>query len=434
MPRLLAFGAQTAADLRRLEVARRVRSGARRSRHRDTGAANLRRRSAPRPGRNASSSGGLYGIGVSGVAMRQASSRSPSACSVTRASTSPAQPPVSGPSSTTTMPVRLRDRREHGRRCRAGAACAGRSPRPSMPVRGRARSAASRRRARPSSPMTIVTSRALARRPRASPSGRARRRPRPRARSSRLCSKKSTGLSSRIAALQQRPSRRPGSTGATILRPGHAHEPRRPASASGSRRSGRRRRRPSGSRAARCTCSLREEPVLRRLVDEAVHRERQEVAEHDLDHRAQARDRRRRRRRRPAPARRSACRRRARRRTSRRGPASSRRRRRRRRRPRRRGSRARRARAPRRARRGSRCGSRSSCHRHRLGGHRAAQRSLEQLAQAGQEARAVGAVDDAVVAGERRRSSGRGTRRRRRRPRRAHAGRRRRRGSPPAAG
>ena len=33
---------------------------------------------------------------------------------------------------------------------------------------------------------------------------------------------------------------------------------------------------------------LRQEPVLRRLVDEAVHRERQEVAEHDLDDRPEA--------------------------------------------------------------------------------------------------------------------------------------------------
>ena len=33
---------------------------------------------------------------------------------------------------------------------------------------------------------------------------------------------------------------------------------------------------------------LRQEPVLRRLVDEAVHRERQEVPEHDLDDRPQA--------------------------------------------------------------------------------------------------------------------------------------------------
>ena len=33
-----------------------------------------------------------------------------------------------------------------------------------------------------------------------------------------------------------------------------------------------------------------QEPVLRHLVDDAVHDERQEVAEHDLDHRAQPRD------------------------------------------------------------------------------------------------------------------------------------------------
>src|SRR6187200_382909 len=57
----------------------------------------------PGPGRNACSSGGLYGIGVSGVAMRHASSRWPSPCSTTEASTSPAHPPVSGPSSTTTI-------------------------------------------------------------------------------------------------------------------------------------------------------------------------------------------------------------------------------------------------------------------------------------------------------------------------------------------
>ena len=34
---------------------------------------------------------------------------------------------------------------------------------------------------------------------------------------------------------------------------------------------------------------LGQEPVLRRLVDQAVHREREEVAEHDLEHRAAAR-------------------------------------------------------------------------------------------------------------------------------------------------
>ncbi len=33
---------------------------------------------------------------------------------------------------------------------------------------------------------------------------------------------------------------------------------------------------------------LRQEPVLRRLVDEAVHREGEEVAEHDLDDRSEA--------------------------------------------------------------------------------------------------------------------------------------------------
>jgi hypothetical protein len=30
---------------------------------------------------------------------------------------------------------------------------------------------------------------------------------------------------------------------------------------------------------------LRQEPVFRRLIDEAVHRQREEVAEHDLDDR-----------------------------------------------------------------------------------------------------------------------------------------------------
>ena len=55
---------------------------------------------------------------------------------------------------------------------------------------------------------------------------------------------------------------------------------------------------------------LRQEPVLRHLVDDAVHDEREEVAEHDLDHRAEPVDGRRRRRRRRARAPRSACRRR----------------------------------------------------------------------------------------------------------------------------
>ena len=46
------------------------------------------------------------------------------------------------------------------------------------------------------------------------------------------------------------------------------------------------RRPPSGRRAGRWPARSRG-TRLRRLVDEAVHRERQEVAEHDLDHRAQ---------------------------------------------------------------------------------------------------------------------------------------------------
>ena len=103
-----------------------------------------------------------------------------------------------------------------------------------------------------------------------------------------------------------------------------------------------------------------EVPVLRRLVDDAVHRERQEVAEHDLDHRAAGRVT-------ALPnaapitrARRSACRTRARRRAARCRPgvtantppgfgdvlAEE-------------DRRSRRARAPRRARRGWRCGTRS---------------------------------------------------------------------------
>ena len=36
----------------------------------------------------------------------------------------------------------------------------------------------------------------------------------------------------------------------------------------------------------------RQEPVLRHLIDDAVHREREEVAEHDLEDRSQPRDRR----------------------------------------------------------------------------------------------------------------------------------------------
>ena len=62
-----------------------------------------RRRSARRPAGTRPRAAGEYGTGLSAVAMRQASSRSPRPSSVMRAMTSPAQPPVSGPSSTTTI-------------------------------------------------------------------------------------------------------------------------------------------------------------------------------------------------------------------------------------------------------------------------------------------------------------------------------------------
>ncbi len=82
------------------------------------------------PGRNASSSGGLYGIGASASrsARRRRGTRAP--CSVTR------RQHLAGPAARQRAlldddeAVRLRDRRERPSSASSGAACAGRSPRP----------------------------------------------------------------------------------------------------------------------------------------------------------------------------------------------------------------------------------------------------------------------------------------------------------------
>ena len=72
-------------------------------------AAGCRKRSAPAPGRNASSNGGLSGMGS--VRRREPPGivEVSEASSVMRARTSPPQPPVNGPSSTTTSRLVLRD-------------------------------------------------------------------------------------------------------------------------------------------------------------------------------------------------------------------------------------------------------------------------------------------------------------------------------------
>ena len=105
---------------------------------------------------------------------------------------------------------------------------------------------------------------------------------------SRLCSKKSTGLSSSIAA-RSSAFASPGVDGATILIPGMPmnHDagicewiaPKRPPA-------------PTTERITTGHAHLAagQEPVLRHLVDDAVHDERQEVAEHDLDDGPQAVD------------------------------------------------------------------------------------------------------------------------------------------------
>ena len=106
----------------------------------------------------------------------------------------------------------------------------------------------------------------------------------------RLCSKKSTGLSSRIAD-RSRPFASAGVAGVTIFSPGTPMNqdagiwewiaPNRPPAPTTERIT-------SGT----LTCSPLRNQYLRRLVDEAVHRERQEVAEHDLDHGTESGDRR----------------------------------------------------------------------------------------------------------------------------------------------
>ena len=107
---------------------------------------------------------------------------------------------------------------------------------------------------------------------------------------SRLCSKKSTGLSSRIAE-RSSPLASAGVAGVTIFSPGTPMNqetgtcewiaPNRPPPPTIDRIT-------SGTR----TCSPVRIPVLRRLVDDAVHRQGQEVAEHDLDHGTEPRYRR----------------------------------------------------------------------------------------------------------------------------------------------
>ena len=103
-----------------------------------------------------------------------------------------------------------------------------------------------------------------------------------------MCSRKMTGLSSRIAALS-RPFASAGFEGATILMPGDALEPgavdlRVHGAEAATGADGR----ADDERHARLL--VRHVPVLRRLVDQAVHRQRHEVAEHDLDDRAQPGD------------------------------------------------------------------------------------------------------------------------------------------------
>ena len=216
--------------------------------------------------------------------MRQASSRSPRPCSVTEASTSPAQPPVSGPSSTTTMRfVFSTDARtvstSNGRSVRRSItstdtpSCSSALGRLEAVVdalhRGDERDVAA-----------LADDRRLA-----EPAGVAVR-PRPRACRAACARRRAPGCrrGSRPSAA---PSRRPASTGATIFRPGTPmnHEtgicewiaPKRPPAPTTERIDER-----------HAHLLLRQEPVLRRLVDEAVHREREEVAEHDLEHRPQA--------------------------------------------------------------------------------------------------------------------------------------------------
>src|SRR6185369_4746303 len=168
------------------------------------------------PGRNASSSGGLYGIGVSAVASRQASSSEPSACSVTRAMTSPAQPPLSGPSSTTSRRV-VRSTDAITVSMSSGLIVRRSITSQSMPSRARA-SAAARESCTPFITDTIVRSEpALAMR--AWPKGIGSSPTSPFKPSRRLCSRKSTGFSSRIACLS-RPLASPGVEGQAILSPG----------------------------------------------------------------------------------------------------------------------------------------------------------------------------------------------------------------------
>ncbi len=216
-------------------------------------------------------------------------SRSPSPSSATVASTSPAQPPVRGPSSTTTsrfvFATERKDRRAVERAHRAQVDDLGsRSPSPAS-VSAAARHVVHARAHRADERHVG----ALAHDGAPRRSCRRRRRPRHLSAYRRLCSRKSTGLSSRIAALS-RPLASAGRGRADDLQPGDALEPadrdlrvdgaEAPAAADG---------RAHDQRHAGLLVG--EVPVLGRLVDQAVHRQRQEVAEHDLDHRAQAGDR-----------------------------------------------------------------------------------------------------------------------------------------------
>ena len=198
----------------------------------------------------------------------------------------------------------------------------------------------------------------------------------------RLCSKKSTGLSSRIAD-RRRPFASAGVAGVTIFSPGIPmnHDtgicewiaPNRPPAPTTERNHERHAHLLSG-----------EEPVLRRLVDDAVHHQRQEVAEHDLDHGTETRDRRPEGRPGESELGDRGVEDPLARRTSRTARASRRRHRPRRPRPRRRRSRGRQRPAPRRAPRGRRCGSRSSSSSFAPGFARSedeGQRVLEQLSQ-----------------------------------------------------
>ena len=240
------------------------------------------------PGRNASSSGGLYGIGEFGVVMRQASSRSPRPCSVTSASTSPAQPPVSGPSSTTAMRfvfcTERQDRLDVERPERSQVDHLGRDALLGEQVRGGQAVVDALHRADERDVVAFANDRGLPERQRLAAACR------PGHRVQALVLEEDHRVVVADRGLQQ-PLRVGGRRRGDDLQPGDAGQPRdrhlrvdrpEPAAAADDR--------PDHERDALPLPG--QEPVLRRLVDQAVHRQGEEVAEHDLQHGALPRDRR----------------------------------------------------------------------------------------------------------------------------------------------